>query len=123
MRREEWRGALAKLIERQSAKACAGAGIAAEDICDTLGEYAASNLFGAAFEDLLATDLTYGRNIADDYFRRRGWKESVSTREYIAGRTSAQSRTRDRIFGGCLAPMIYPRVHRRASVGPKSYTR
>jgi len=50
-----------------------------------LGEYGASNLFGAAFEDLLATDLPDGRNIADDYLRRRGWKESVSTREYIAG--------------------------------------
>jgi len=34
---------------------------------------------------LLATDLPDGRNIADDYLRRRGWKESVSTREYIAG--------------------------------------
>ena len=85
MWREKWRGALATLIERQSAKACAGAGIAAEDMGDTLGEDAASNLFGAAFEDLLATDLTDGRNIADDYLRRRGWKESVSTREYIAG--------------------------------------
>ena len=29
--------------------------------------------------------LPDGRNIADDYLRRRGWKESVSTREYIAG--------------------------------------
>lgn len=84
-RREEWRDALATLIERHSAKACAGAGIAPEDIGDTLGEYAASNLFGAAFEDLPATDLPDGRNIADDYLRRRGWKESVSTREYIAG--------------------------------------
>lgn len=34
---------------------------------------------------MLATDLPDGRNIADDYLRRRGWKESVSTREYIAG--------------------------------------
>ncbi len=84
-RREEWRDALATLIERHSAKACAGAGIAPEDIGDTLGEYAAANLFGAAFEDLLATDLPDGRNIADDYLRRRGWRESVSTREYIAG--------------------------------------
>ena len=34
---------------------------------------------------MLATDLPDGRNIADDYLRRRGWKEGVSTREYIAG--------------------------------------
>jgi hypothetical protein len=42
-------------------------------------------LWGAAFEDLLATDLPDGRNIADDYLRRRGWKEGASTRDYIAG--------------------------------------
>jgi hypothetical protein len=42
-------------------------------------------LWGAAFEDLVATNLPGGRNIADDYLRRRGWKESASTREYIAG--------------------------------------
>jgi hypothetical protein len=35
--------------------------------------------------DLLAIDLPDGRNIADDYLRRHGWKGSVSTREYIAG--------------------------------------
>ncbi len=45
----------------------------------------ATVLWGAAFEDLLATDLPDGRNIADDYLRRRGWKESASTRDYIAG--------------------------------------
>jgi hypothetical protein len=72
-------------IARHCAKACAGAGIEPEEIGDALGEHAASNLFGAAFEDLLATDLPDGRNITDDYLKRRGWKESVSTREYIVG--------------------------------------
>lgn len=84
-RRDEWRGALAALLERHCAEACAGAGIAPEEIEDILGGYAASTLWGAAFEDLLATDLPDGRNIADDYLRRRGWKESVATRDYIAG--------------------------------------
>ena len=84
-KREEWRGALAELLERHCAEACAGAGIAPADIEDVLGDYAAAVLWGAAFEDLLATDLPDGRNIADDYLRRRGWKESASTRDYIAG--------------------------------------
>ena len=66
-------------------KACAAAGIEMEDIADVLGDHAATVLWGAAFEDLLATDLPDGRNIADDYLRRRGWKESASTRDYIAG--------------------------------------
>ena len=34
---------------------------------------------------MLATDLPDGRNITDDYLRRRGWKESVATRDYMAG--------------------------------------
>jgi hypothetical protein len=42
-------------------------------------------VWGAAFEDLLATDLPDGRNLADEYLRRRGWKEPAATREYIAG--------------------------------------
>jgi hypothetical protein len=84
-RRDEWRDALGALIERHAIKACAGAGIDVGDITRTLGDYAGSTLWGAAFEDLLATDRPDQPNIADDYLRRRGWKESVATREYIAG--------------------------------------
>ena len=84
-KREEWRGTLAELLGRHSAHARAAAGFEMEDITDVLGDYAATVLWGAAFEDLLATDLPDGRNIADDYLRRRGWKESASTRDYIAG--------------------------------------
>ena len=71
-KRDEWRGALAALIERHCATACAGAGIMPEEIEDVLGDYAATVLWGAAFEDFVATDLPDGRNIADDYLRRRG---------------------------------------------------
>ena len=84
-RRDDWRDALAERIERHAANPCAGAGIAVADIESLLGPYGVSTLWGAAFEDLLATDLPDGRNIADDYLRRRGWKESVATREYIGG--------------------------------------
>ncbi len=84
-KREEWRGALAALLDRHSAQACAAVGVEVEDIVDVLGDDAATVLWGAAFEDLLATDLPDGRNLADDYLRRRGWKESASTRDYIAG--------------------------------------
>jgi hypothetical protein len=78
-KREEWRGALAALLDRHSAHACAAAGAEMEDITDVLDDYAATVLWGAAFGDLLATDLPDGRNIADDYLRRRGWKEGAST--------------------------------------------
>jgi len=71
-KRDEWRGALAELLERHCAEACAGAGIMPEEIEDVLGDHAATVLWGAAFEDLVATDLPGGRNLADDYLRRRG---------------------------------------------------
>ncbi|TDH61589.1 hypothetical protein E2C06_15765 [Dankookia rubra] len=56
-----------------------------QEIADVLGIDAATVVWGAAFEDLVATDQPDGRNLADDYLRRRGWKEGASTREYIAG--------------------------------------
>jgi hypothetical protein len=65
-KRDEWRGALTELLDRHSAQACAAAGIAPEEIEDVLGDHAATVLWGAAFEDLLATDLPDGSNIADD---------------------------------------------------------
>lgn len=52
---------------------------------NVLGEDVITVVWGAAFEDLVATDLPGDRNIADDYLRRRGWKESASTRDYITG--------------------------------------
>jgi hypothetical protein len=73
------------LLDRHSAKACAAAGIEWQDIMDVLGEHVITVVWGAAFEDLVATDLPGDRNIADDYLRRRGWKESASTRDYITG--------------------------------------
>ena len=53
--------------------------------CPRFGIDAATVVSNANFEDLVATDLADGRNIANDYLCRRGWKESASTREYIAG--------------------------------------
>lgn len=76
---------MASCLDRHAAKACDAAGIDPAEIEDLLGAYAASTVWGAAFEDLLATDLPDGCNLADEYLRRRGWKESAATREYIAG--------------------------------------
>lgn len=44
-----------------------------------------STASGAAFEDLLATDLPNGRNLADEYLHRHGWKETTGIRDYITG--------------------------------------
>jgi hypothetical protein len=41
-----------------------------------------STLWGCAFEDLVSAGRAE-RNVADDYLKRRGWKESAGTRAYI----------------------------------------
>ncbi len=46
-------------------------------------------LWGCVFEDLLARDLDDGRNIVDDYLKRRGWKESASNRAYMTALRSS----------------------------------
>ena len=47
---------------------------------------------GLSFEDFLTRDFDDGSNIVDDYLKRRGWKEGVSTRTYMAAlRTSVMS--------------------------------
>jgi hypothetical protein len=84
-RRAEWRDAMADCLSRHVAQACASADLEMEDLWDVLGDAGQGAIWGAAFEDLVASDLPDGRNLADDYLRRRGWKESVSTREYITG--------------------------------------
>ena len=83
--RREWREAMASAFHHHVAAACEGAGIELSDLPRVIDEHAFSAVWGSAFEDLLARDLPDGRNVVDDYLKRRGWKESVPTREYMAG--------------------------------------
>ncbi|MGG5809162.1 hypothetical protein [Falsiroseomonas sp. CW058] len=83
-RRPEWREPFGTLLNRHVGEACAAAGIPPADIGEVLGDGAVSTVFGAVFEDLLGLTLPDGRNLADEYLRRRGWKEGVGTRDYIA---------------------------------------
>jgi hypothetical protein len=84
-RRPEWRDAMADTLARHVAQACAEADLEIEDLWDILDDADQGAIWGAAFEDLLASNLPQGRNLAEDYLRRRGWKEPAATREYIAG--------------------------------------
>jgi len=53
---------------------------------------ATTTVWGCAFEDFLTRELNDGRNIVDDYLKRRGWKESASARAYMSAlRTSVVS--------------------------------
>ena len=59
-------------------------GLSFEEIEDALGGGWAITLWGCAFEDFLTREGTDGRNIVDDYLKRRGWKEGASARAYMS---------------------------------------
>lgn len=87
--REEWREPFDELLERHLSPACKAAGIALDELTDSLGNAHASVLWGCIFDDFAATDLDGGRNIIDDYLKRRGWKESVPNKRYLTSLRSS----------------------------------
>jgi hypothetical protein len=80
--RPEWADLLEEMIERHIARVCDGHDIDPETLAGMIGDAAVANLLGCAIEDMIAHDFD-GRNVADDYLKRRGWKESAGSRAYI----------------------------------------
>ena len=69
--REEWRDAFADLLDRHVAHACTAADIEVEDLRSLVGDHEFAMHWGSAIEDFLSRDLDDGRNIVDDYLKRR----------------------------------------------------
>jgi hypothetical protein len=82
--RDEWRDAFNEILDRHLRPPCVKADISLDELPSLLDEHHSNVLWGCAFEDLLARDLDDGRNIVDDYLKRRGWKESASNKAYMA---------------------------------------
>jgi hypothetical protein len=89
LRREEWRDAFDDLLDRHLGVACAKADVPIEALSEIVGDHHATVLWGCVFEDFLTRDLDGGRNIVDDYLKRRGWKESASNKAYISALRSS----------------------------------
>jgi hypothetical protein len=91
--REEWRGSFEEVLNQHLGPACESAGIEFDEIAEILGDHHFMMLWACAFEDFLTRDCEPdGRNIVDDYLKRRGWKEPVANRQYMAAlRASAMS--------------------------------
>ena len=91
--REEWRSSFEEVLNQHLGPACETAGIGLDEITEILGDHEFMMLWACAFEDFLTRDCEPdGRNIVDDYLKRRGWKEPVANRKYMAAlRTSAMS--------------------------------
>lgn len=80
--RDECRDAFEEVFQRHVGQACLGAGIDLDELADIIGDHGVSNLWGCAFEDFVSSGSDE-RNVATDYVKRRGWKESAGTRAYV----------------------------------------
>src|SRR6266581_9068836 len=91
--RDEWGDLFADVFDRHVRPACDSSGIDVEQIISILSRDGfMTTVWGSAFEDFLTRELDDGRNIVDDYLKRRGWKENASTRAYMSAlRTSVIS--------------------------------
>ena len=65
----------------------------ADELADVVGDHWAGVLWGCAFEDLLTRDVEPdGRNLVEDYLKRRGWNEAGPNKLYMrALRSSVMS--------------------------------
>ena len=83
--RAEWRDRFAEVYDHHLLPACHRTGFDAEEVIAILGEnWFMTTVWGCAFEDFLTRESADGRNIVDDYLRRRGWKEGASARTYMS---------------------------------------
>ena len=80
---DEWRNDFEAVFDRHVGSACRGAGVALEELADIIGDHGMTVLWGCAFEDFVSSG-SGERNVADDYLKRRGWKESDGARAYRA---------------------------------------
>lgn len=91
-RRPPWREEFDAVLGEHLRDACEAVGVGTFDELRALvGDHGFQNLWGCALEDLF-TRPTEAGNIVDDYLKRRGWKETSLTKEYmLALRNSVMS--------------------------------
>jgi len=83
VKREEWRVPFEEIHRAHLFIACRKAGIEVDDIAEHLGEFCARTLWGCAFEDFLARTPPGGRNVVDEYLKRRGFLEKMPAKAYM----------------------------------------
>ena len=80
--REPWVDDFDAEFERHCGPACRHAGVAFDELADAIGADLMMALWGWVFEDFVSSRRGE-RNVADDYLKRRGWKESAGARAYM----------------------------------------
>src|SRR3546814_15683448 len=73
-------------------------GLEPDAIFEIIGDHWQGPLWGCAFEDLLTQELEPdGRNLVDDYLKRRGWNEKAPNKAYM--RALRDTRSEERRLG------------------------
>jgi hypothetical protein len=88
LHRAEWQDAFSGLLHRHVAPVCAKFDVAVDELPELI-EDQYPTVWGCVFEDFLGHNLDDGRNIVDEYLKRRGWKESASNKAYMAALRSS----------------------------------
>ena len=85
LRRDEWHAAFEDLMDEHLGQACEAIDGSAGDLADLVGADAFMVLWGCVFEDFLTRETEGGANLVADYLKRRGFRETASSRAYMNG--------------------------------------
>jgi hypothetical protein len=82
--RAPWDEAMDDSLSAHLGPACEATGLDPDALFDLIGDHWEGPIWGCAFEDLLAQQLEPdGRNLVDDYLKRRGWNEKAPNKTYM----------------------------------------
>ena len=84
-REDKWAVPFDTMFDAHTAATLDAGGLSQKELADILGDAGSGLLFGCIFEDFAAQRFeTLPHNIVDDYLKRRGWRDSVPCRRYMA---------------------------------------
>ncbi len=84
-REDQWAARFDATLHAHTAATLDAGGLSQEELTEILGDAGSGLLFGCVFEDLTAQRFeTAPHNIVDEYLKRRGWRDSVPCRRYMA---------------------------------------
>lgn len=83
--RDEWAGLYEAMLDAHLGPYLDSLSMDEDELALVIGIDAYNALWGCIFEDLLTHDMDDGRNIVADYLKRRGLRETASTKAYMNG--------------------------------------
>ncbi|TYC79095.1 hypothetical protein [Novosphingobium sp. BW1] len=82
--REPWDEAMDEMLSAHLGPTCEATGLDPDAVFEVIGDHWEGPLWGCAFEDLLTQGLEPdGRNLVEDYLKRRGWNEKAPNKAYM----------------------------------------